>query len=102
MVTQRHELALRTRREGQRRLAGTGQHRKQRGRDAKKAEQLYSRRFPAYAKSIVSHQDEPLAAQLRSCSLFRFVPRTIKVLDESEFGHAVFVTVVMNKGRDSK
>ena len=65
------------------------------GRLAQRAERLYGTRFPRYARIVASKSGaaKRAAEQLRSYTFYRFVPRTVKILDEREFGGAVFVVV---------
>jgi general stress protein 26 len=58
------------------------------GRDAKKAEQVYARRFQTYARwrSTLKSNDE--AQGLR---FFRFAPKRVKIFDETKLGAGVFV-----------
>jgi len=64
------------------------------GRGARKAEILYAKRFPAYGRWMASATaaSKKAAAQLRSYRFYRFLPTRVKILDEREFGGAVFVT----------
>jgi len=62
---------------------------------ARRAAQIYGKRFPRYARFVASTSGSAKRAadQLRSYTFYRFVPRTVKILDEREFGGAVFVVV---------
>jgi len=51
------------------------------GEDAEQAEALYTRRFPAYAKT-----------DLGAYRFYRFTPRRLKLFDEPALGTATFVT----------
>ncbi len=63
-----------------------------RGSAANRAERAYARRFPSYAAWTAGRGSSPQqTAQLRSYRFYRFVPGRVKILDESEFGGAVFV-----------
>jgi len=42
------------------------------------------------------------AALLRSYAFYRFLPKRIKILDEREFGGAIFVTAAVVRGSHSK
>ena len=63
------------------------------GRDAVRAESAYGKRFPAYLRYVRSTrgEDRRMGAQLQSYRFYRFVPSTVKILDENEFGGGVFV-----------
>ena len=76
-------------------LFGTG--RLADGADAERAERLYGSRFPAYLRYTRSPKakDRKMGAQLRSYRFYRFVPRTVKILDEREFGGGVFIVVTV-------
>jgi uncharacterized protein YhbP (UPF0306 family) len=52
------------------------------------AEEVYARRFPAYAVWMSTLEASDLA---RSYRFWRFVPTRLKILDEPEFGDAVFI-----------
>jgi uncharacterized protein YhbP (UPF0306 family) len=60
------------------------------GGDAETAERVYGQRFRAYAdwKGSLKPGDAGLAY-----GFYRFVPRMVKVLDEAEFGDAVWIEV---------
>ena len=60
---------------------------------AREAGRWYAKRFPAYARHLRGRREEDrrMAAGLRVYRFYRFVPRTVKILDEAEFGSAVFV-----------
>lgn len=62
---------------------------------ARRAARFYGKRFPSYARSLASTSGaaKRAADQLRSYTFYRFVPRTVKILDERLFGGAVFVVV---------
>jgi len=76
--------------------------RQAKGDQEKKAERFYGKRFPAYLRYTLSTRtkDRRMRGGLRSYRFYRFVPRTIKILDEAEFGGGVFVvaTVPRPKG----
>lgn len=59
-----------------------------RGRRAGKAEELYEARFPAHASWKASLSEADLA---RAYRFYRFVTTKLKILDERNFGDAVFV-----------
>ncbi len=69
------------------------------GQLARMAEQVYAKRFPPYARwmSSTKKDEEKLAEQLRSYRFYRFLPRQLKVLDEAEYGGAVFVVVTIRR-----
>lgn len=71
-----------------------------RGRKAKEAEELCGERFPAYGRHLrgKSVEDRRMAAGLRAYRFYRFVPRTVKILDEAEFGGGVFVVADVERG----
>jgi len=60
------------------------------GGDAEIAERAYGQRFRAYADWKGSLKSGDAALDYR---FYRFVPHTVKVLDEAEFGDAVWVEV---------
>lgn len=62
---------------------------------ARRAAGIYGKRFPRYARMVASTSgaEKRAADQLRSYTFYRFVPRTVKILDEREFGGAMFVVV---------
>jgi len=76
-----------------------GTCREARGREAERAERLYGKRFPAYTRWIAGRgrNAERLAAALRRYRFYRFVPARLKILDEAEFGGAVFVTAAVRR-----
>ncbi len=78
-----------------------GTCRKVNGRGTREAEALYGRRFLPYAQRMASTRadDKKAAAQLRSYRFYRFLPKRVKILDESEFGGAVFVVSAIPRGR---
>lgn len=57
------------------------------------AERLYGGRFPEYRRILrgATLEDRASASQLRTYRFYRFVPSTVKVLDEKVFGGGVFV-----------
>ena len=69
------------------------------GQWARKAEQVYAKRFPPYARWMSSSKEgeKKLAEQLRSYSFYRFLPRQLKVLDEAEYGGAVLIEVTIKR-----
>ena len=75
-----------------------------RGRQAEKAEHRYGRRFPLYAKVMagMSREEQLQASQLRSYRFYRFLPRSVKILDERAFGGGVFVVASVRRRRPSK
>jgi uncharacterized protein YhbP (UPF0306 family) len=74
-----------------------GTCRRTRGRGAREAERCYAARFSPYAKWMegLSPAERRQAALLRSYAFYRFLPRRIKILDEREFGGAMFVTATI-------
>ncbi|HYU07147.1 MAG TPA: pyridoxamine 5'-phosphate oxidase family protein [Thermoplasmata archaeon] len=69
------------------------------GRLADRAKRLYGTRFPRYARLLAARSGAAnrAAEQLRSYAFYRFVPQTVKILDERVFGGAVFVVVSIPK-----
>jgi len=59
------------------------------GSDAAKAEELYGKRFSAYANWKASRKQEDIAADYQ---VYGFVVRRLKILDEASFGEALFVS----------
>jgi hypothetical protein len=72
-----------------------------RGRKTREAEALYGTRFPAYGRHLRGRREEDrrMAKGLRAYRFYRFVPRTVKILDEAEFGSAVFVVADVPRRR---
>lgn len=70
-----------------------------RGRQATKAARLYGKRFPAYSLAMRGQMREEKVRSLGlgSYRLFRFRPMELKILDESDFGDAVFVTAAVRR-----
>ena len=62
-----------------------------RGEYTTQAERLYGKRFSAFEEWKTAH-NEDASFQYR---FYRFVPREIKILDESEFGGGVFVSAAL-------
>jgi len=58
-----------------------------------RAERLYARRFPLYARWIAgtTREERTSAALLRTYRFYCFLPRKVKILDERVFGGGVFV-----------
>ncbi len=81
-----------------------GTCRRTRGRGAREAERCYTARFSPYARWMkgLSQAARRQAALLRSYAFYRFLPRRIKILDEREFGGAIFVTAMLVRGFRSK
>jgi len=81
-----------------------GTCRRTRGRGAREAERCYAARFSPYAKWMegLSAAERRQAALLRSYAFYRFLPKRIKILDEREFGGAMFVTAAVVRGSHSK
>ncbi len=63
------------------------------------AERVYGRRFPAYTKWIKSASEDVRrqASQLRAYRFYRFLPRMVKVMDEAEYGGAIFLVAPVEK-----
>lgn len=80
-------------------LFGAG-HRSQ-GRQADRAETTYAARFPAFGRWLkgTTPAERRQAARLRSYALFRFMPSRVKILDEAEFGGAVFIIAAVRRDR---
>lgn len=70
-------------------------------RAAREAGRWYAKRFPAYVRTLRgrSEEDRRMAAGLRAYRFFRFVPRTVKILDAVEFGGGVFVVAALKPER---
>jgi uncharacterized protein YhbP (UPF0306 family) len=81
-----------------------GTARRAKGATAKRAERFYGRRFPAYLRYVRSTQgkDRAMGDQLQSYRFYRFVPRTVKILDEGEFGGGVFVVATVPRRKGSR
>ena len=81
-----------------------GTCRRTRGRGAQDAERWYAARFSSYAKWMkgLSPAEQRQAALLRSYAFYRFLPRRIKILDEREFGGAMFVTAAVVRALQSR
>jgi len=56
--------------------------------DRAEAERVYSRRFPQYSRWKATLDPAGLPSGYR---FYRFAPARLKILDEAEFGDAVFV-----------
>lgn len=77
-----------------------GTCREARGSQAAKAERLYGRRFPLYGQWRTNQRkDDSHDFRYR---FYRFVPSTVKLLDEREFGAGVFVVAAVKRARGSK
>ena len=63
------------------------------GPRATDAERVYVKRFAAYGKWMkgASEADRRQASVLRAYRFYRFLPHKLKVLDEAEYGGAVFL-----------
>jgi uncharacterized protein YhbP (UPF0306 family) len=82
-------------------LFGTG--REATGRIATEAEQCYGRRFRLYESWVRGAGiGEKEADRLRSYRFYRFRPGRVKILDEREFGSAVFVLATIERGGRSR
>lgn len=75
-----------------------------RGAEAGRAARLYGRRFPLYTKWLrgATRDDQRRASVLRSYRFYRFVPASVKILDEAEFGGGVFVIARVERPRGWK
>jgi len=71
------------------------------GRQADCAEVVYGTRFPAFARWLKGMRpaERRQGALLRSYALFRFLPNRVKILDEAEFGGAVFIIAAVRRSR---
>lgn len=74
------------------------------GRGTVEAERFYAARFSPYDKWMkgMSPAERRQAALLQSYVFYRFLPRRVKILDEREFGGAIFVTAAVVRRSDSK
>lgn len=81
-----------------------GRGRRASGRGARLAERSYAARFAPYKKWMkgMSPAERRQAALLRSYAFYRFLPNRIKILDENEFGGAIFVTAEVVRRPDLK
>jgi uncharacterized protein YhbP (UPF0306 family) len=72
-----------------------------RGDAERRATQVYGFRFPAYARWMKARTDADRRRvdRLRSYALYRFLPNRVKILDEKEFGGAVFVIATVDRRR---
>ena len=64
------------------------------GARARRAEQLYGKRFPAYASWKATLKTRDAGREYR---FYQFVVRRFKILDESALGEAVFVHGIVNR-----
>lgn len=69
-----------------------------RGQQATRAERLYAKRFRSYARWRSSLKRTDAAREYR---FYRFVCGRLKILDEAEFGDAVFVSATVRRARTS-
>jgi uncharacterized protein YhbP (UPF0306 family) len=71
------------------------------GRQADLARKVYGTRFAAFERWIESQtsQGHRRAALLKSYTFFRFLPDRVKILDEAQFGGAVFVVAKIERSR---
>ncbi len=69
------------------------------GPRASQAQRVYGRRFPAYTKWMknAGEDDRRQASRLRAYRLYRFLPSMVKVMDEGEYGGAVFLVAPVEK-----
>jgi len=65
-----------------------------RGPQARRAERLYGRRFTGYSRWKAALRPDDVGHEYR---LYRFVPRRATILDEREFGGAVFVSATVRR-----
>jgi uncharacterized protein YhbP (UPF0306 family) len=65
------------------------------GDDVRDAERVYGHRYTAYAAWKATQQPSDPAREYR---FYRFVPERVKILDEAEFGDAVFVQAEIVRG----
>lgn len=63
--------------------------------DEREAERVYEHRYAAYAQWKAALKPGDPAGQFR---FYRFVPERVKILDEAEFGDAVFVQAKIVRG----
>lgn len=71
-----------------------------RGTTTTRAHQIYASRFPAYVRWLSgAGASEEQSALLKSYRFYRFRPRRFKILDEREFGGAVFVEGAFRRRR---
>ena len=75
-------------------IALWGTCKEMRGEGAVRAEEVYGRRFKAYAKWRAGLGPGDIATTWR---FYRFVATRVKVFDEPEFGRAVFVVAVVER-----
>jgi len=75
-----------------------------RGDARRRATQVYGSRFPAFARWMndTTEANQKRAGRLRSYALYRFLPNRVKVLDEKEFGGAVFIIAAVDRRRPRK
>jgi len=75
-----------------------------RGDAERRATQVYGSRFPAFARWMNqgTEADRRRVNRLRSYALYRFLPNRVKVLDEKEFGGAVFIIAAVDRRRPRK
>ena len=66
------------------------------GPQATKAQRLYVERFPAYLKWSAGLNEDDVG---RGLQFYQFLVSRVKVLDESEFGEAVFVIADVRRGK---
>lgn len=66
-----------------------------RGGQAVKGEELYRKRFPAYAEWLATM--ERAGGLGRPATLYVFVPESVKLLDEAELGEETFVAMTLSR-----
>lgn len=83
-------------------LFGAG--RRTEGRQVDLAAKVYGARFPAFGRWLKNQtaQGRRQAALLRSYAFFQFLPDRVKILDETEFGGAVFVISKVERERTAR
>jgi uncharacterized protein YhbP (UPF0306 family) len=75
-----------------------GTCREAKGRQATKAARLYGKRFPAYPIAISDRKrGDGRLPGLRTYRFYEFRPTALTILDESDFGDAVFVVAVVRR-----
>jgi hypothetical protein len=81
-----------------------GTCRRTKGRGVLGAERVYGKRFRTFAKLMKGRSDAERrqAAQLQSYAFFRFIPTTVKILDEPEFGGGTFVVATIRRSPREK
>lgn len=72
-----------------------------RGGKVGEATALYAKRFAAYRRHLqgTRETDRRIAKGLRAYRFYRFLPSSVKIMDESAFGGGVFVVADVQRGR---